>query len=344
MITLYHRRWSREELEERVGHMDQLAGIRLVESADGRGKGSRLFEVWTGGGLSFTVNAERALDVTSCRYKDVPLAWASPSGYAHPAFYEPEGLGWLRTFAGGLLATCGLDQFGAPSVDEGEPLGLHGRISNTPGRYVNYKTYWTSDRYMLEISGEMRQARLFGENLVLRRRIITWLGSRTIRFEDIVTNEGFASHPHLILYHFNLGFPLVSEVTRLALNAERSEPRDADAEVGFGAWDRLQAPTAGYKEQVFHHVLRADDEGRVQVEVENRALGLGLRFSYEKASLPHLFEWKMMGQGAYVLGIEPGNSSGIGGRADARAKGDLPMLEPGDSRHYVIDVEVVEYT
>ena len=62
------------------------------------------------------------------------------------------------------------------------------------------------------------------ENLVLRRCISTNLGSNRIRIEDIITNEGFDPAPHMLLYHFNLGFPLVSENTHLHLYAEETLP------------------------------------------------------------------------------------------------------------------------
>jgi hypothetical protein len=342
MASLYGRHWSRQEILQRVGHMDQVAGIKLFEAADGLGRGCRMLQVWTGSGLDFTVTADRALDISTCLFKGIPLAWASSVGVVHPAHYEPEGLGWLRSFPGGLLATCGLDQFGAPSSDAGEELGLHGRAGNLPARYVGYRTYWTEDDYELEITGEVRQTRVFGENLVLRRQISTQLGSNRIRIADVVTNEGFSSQPHMILYHFNLGFPLVTEDARLHLDAEQTIPRDEDAAAGLADWSRFQPPTAGYREQVFRHVPTADEEGQVHVELENPTLGIGLRWSYDRTSLPHLFQWKMMGQGTYVLGIEPANSSGVEGRAIARQRGDLPHLEPGESRRYTLAVEVIE--
>jgi hypothetical protein len=322
--------------------MDQVAGIKLFEAADGLGRGCRILQVWTGSGLDFTVTADRALDISACRFKGIPLAWASSVGVVHPAHYEPEGLGWLRSFPGGLLATCGLDQFGAPSSDAGEALGLHGRVSNLPARCVGYRTYWTEDDYELEITGEVRQTRVFGENLVLRRRISTQLGSSRIRIADVVTNEGFSPQPHMILYHFNLGFPLVSEDARLHLDAEQTIPRDEDAAAGLTDWSRFHPPTARYREQVFRHVPTADEGGQVQVELENPTLGIGLRWSYDRTSLPHLFQWKMMGQGTYVLGIEPANSSGVEGRAIARQRGDLPHLEPGEARRYTLEVEVID--
>jgi hypothetical protein len=343
MVSLYDRDWSREEILQRVGHMDQVAGIKMVEATDGMERGSRMLQVWTGSGLYFRVMADRALDVSTCRYKGVPLAWASPVGEVHPAHYEPEGLGWLRSFPGGLLATCGLDQFGAPSADSGEEFGLHGRVGNLSARSVGYRTYWVEDEYKLEITGEIRQTRVFGENLVLRRRISTRLGSNKIRIEDVVLNEGFVPQPHMILYHFNLGFPLVSEDSRLHLETEQTVPRDEDAKAGLADWRDFQPPTAGYREQVFRHVPVANPEGKARVELENPSLGLGLRWTYDKTSLPHLFQWKMMGEGTYVLGIEPANSSGIKGRAAARQSGDLPRLAPGESRSYTLEVEVIEY-
>ena len=49
----------------------------------------------------------------------------------------------------------------------------------------------------------------------------------------------------------------------------------------------------------------------------------------------------MMGEGAYVVGVEPANCNGLGGRAATRDLGQLLMLEPGESRDYYIDVEVI---
>jgi hypothetical protein len=347
-MTVYSMGVDDQRLLRRVGSMDQLAGIALVEALDGLGRGNRIFQVWTGTGLSFQVMADRAMDISVCRYKGMSLAWLSSVGEASPSHYEPEGLGWLRTFPGGLLATCGLDQFGAPSDDAGEPLGLHGRVSNLPAHAIGHRAYWSAGegserQYELEITGEVRQTRVFGENLVLRRRISSRLGSNAIQIQDTVTNEGFTPHPHMILYHFNLGFPLVSEDATLRLESMESIARDADAEAGFAEWKQLQAPTPGYREQVFRHVPVADDAGIASAEVANLSLGLGLRISYDSSHLPYLFQWKMMGEGMYVLGIEPANCGVIQGRAIARDQGVLPLLAPGESRDYALRVEVIEY-
>jgi hypothetical protein len=341
MATLFNREWSKSELLSRVGHMDQLAGIRLLEAVDGKARGCRVLDVWTGTGLRFQVNAERALDISSCDFKGQSLAWRSPTGEVHPAYFEPQGLGWLRSFTGGLVMTCGLDHFGSPAQDGETELGLHGRIGNCPASQVNYRTFWDGDDYKLEITGEIRQASAPNESLVLRRRISTAMGSNRIRIEDVVTNEGFESAPHMLLYHCNIGFPLVSENTHLNLQAEETLPRNADAEVGLAEWDRFQAPTAGYREQVFIHRPKADKDGIATVELSNPQMSIGLRWKYGAATLPYLMEWKMMGKGAYVVGIEPANCNGLAGRPATRELGQMPILEPGESRNYHIDVEVI---
>ena len=343
MNCMYGSDWSRQDILRRVGQMGQVAGIKLVEAADGRERGSRILQVWTGSGLFFHVLADRALDVSVCRYKGIPLVWMSSVGEVHPAYYEPQGMGLLRSFQGGLLVTCGLDQFGSPCSEQGEYLGLHGRVSNLPASSLGYCSRWVEEAYELEITGEIRQARLFGENLVLRRRISTRLGSTKIRIEDTVTNEAFAPQPHMILYHFNIGFPLVSEDSRLHLEAEETVPRDKDAEAGLAHWKDLQPPRPAYREQVFRHKLKVDDEGRARVEIENPVLRVGLRLTYDSTDLPYLYQWKMMGEGMYVLGIEPANCGVMAGRAAARRRGELPHLRSGESRDYALEAEVVEY-
>jgi hypothetical protein len=321
--------------------MEQAAGIQLAEGQEGRARHSRLLHVWTGSGLEFQVMADRALDISACRYQGQSLSWLSPAGEVHPAYYEPGSLGFLRSFPGGLLATCGLDQFGAPNEDQGEHFGIHGRVGHLPAQALNTRACWDGDEYLLEISGEMRQYRLFGENLLLRRRISTRLGSSTLRIADQVINEGYEPQPHMILYHLNFGFPLVSPVTRLELAARQTVARDADAQAGLGEWQRFQPPTHGYREQVFRHEPLQSEAGAVEVRIVNPTLDWHVELNYGARALPHLFQWKMMGQGAYVLGIEPANSGAIEGRAVARQRGDLPILAPGESSSYWLEIKII---
>ncbi len=350
MAELYGQVLNKNDILKSVGNINQVAGIKALESTDGIERGNRVFQVWTGSGLTFNVVAEKALDITACHYKGIPISWAAPSGEVHPSYFETKGFGFLRSFQGGLVATCGLDHFGMPCIDEeaefgfegGVEFGLHGRVGNIPATSVGYRSEWVGDDYLLEITGEVRQVSFFEENLVLRRKISTRLGSNTIHINDTVTNDGFNANPHMILYHCNFGFPLVSENSHLKLESNNTEGRDENSAAGIDQWDRFQAPTAGYTEQVFMHDLKADSDGMVNVELENPDLGLSVRLAYKKSQLPTLYQWKMMREGAYVTGIEPANTEGIMGRVDARNHDNLPHLEPGESKAYSLDLSIID--
>ncbi|NIM04338.1 MAG: DUF4432 family protein, partial [Armatimonadetes bacterium] len=177
MANLYGKPVKRKELDARVSRMGQVAGVRLATLEEGTSQGVKVADVHTGSGLNFTVALSRAMDIYAADYCGRALAWLSPVGLAAPAFYEPEGLGWLRTFGGGLLTTCGLTYLGAPDVDEGEALGLHGRISNLPASRVCVSEEWAGEDYEMSIAGEVTEAvPVAGEFMRLRRKITARMG------------------------------------------------------------------------------------------------------------------------------------------------------------------------
>lgn len=344
MATLFGTNYTRTELLQHVGDISQVAGVRLGELGDGFERGVRVADIRTGSGLTFTVLLDRGMDIGWASFGGASLSWRSPTTAAGPAYYEPEGLGWLRGFHGGLVNTCGLTYFGAPGLDEGQPLGLHGRASYIPAVQTAYGGDWHGDDYELWLTGQIRQAVVFGENLVLRRRISARLGESRLFIEDSVTNEGYQSTPHMLLYHINFGFPVVSEHTELLAASAEINPRDAAAETGLAQHNRFQPPTPGYTEQVFYHTLKADAEGYAQAALVNRNFGggqgLGGYVRFALAQLPRLIQWKMMGQSTYVCGLEP-TTNWAGGRAEERAEGRLQFLEPGESRRYQVEIGVL---
>jgi hypothetical protein len=223
--------------------------------------------------------------------------------------------------------------------DEGEALGLHGRLSHLPASHVRVDQAWQGDECSFWVEGEMRQARVFGENLRLTRRITVALGGNTIKLHDTVENLGASASPLMLLYHINLGFPFLDETSDLLADPHAVEPRDADAAAGLQDWMRFQKPSVGYAEQVFYHDLPADENGWANIRLVNQTRKLGLRVGFKKATLPNLVEWKMMGQGTYVLGLEPANCR-AGGRSQERARGTLQSLQPGEQREFDVEIEV----
>jgi hypothetical protein len=324
-----------------VGDLSQVAGIRLGEWTDGVERGLRVADVRTGSGLAFSVLLDRGMDIGPASYKGMPLAWVSSTGWAHPMYFDPLGNGWLRTFGGGLLTGCGLTYLGAAGEDEGEPLGLHGRLSHLPASRVRVDEAWQGDECSFWVEGEMRQARVFGENLRLKRRISVALGGSRILLHDLVENLAATPSPLMILYHINLGFPFLDETSQLLADPHPVEARDADAVPGLPDWMRFQEPIAGYAEQVFYHDLPADKNGWASMQLVNPGRKLGLRVSFRKDTLPNLAQWKMMGQGTYVVGLEPANCR-AGGRSQERARGTLQILQPGEQCEFNVEIEVTE--
>jgi len=333
---------SRQDLTRHVGHMDQIAGIKFLQGADGVERGVRVLKVWTGSGLTYDVLADRGLDISTCQYNGLSLTWRSPIGDAHPTYYDASGDAWLRSFQGGMMVTCGLDTFGPPSVDNGEELGQHGRASNLPAQYLNYEVGWEDDSYMLRISGETRQIKVYRENLLLKRTITSWMGSNKIQINDTIINEGYKSHPHMILYDFNIGYPFLCEDSRLKLDVLSTSPFDEIAESEMDEWMIFQPPTPDYQERDYIHKPEPDADGWANAVLENPNLDLAVKLSFDQTNLPYLAEWKMMGEGLYVLALQPMNCGVWGGRAKVREENALPFLEPGERRDYQLELEVLE--
>lgn len=341
MPTFNGKQYTRKELEKRIGHLSQIAGVRMMELQEGRETGVHIAEVRSGSGLKFQITLDRGMDISLAEYRGSALAWRSPNGDVHPAYYDSRGLEWLRSFPGGLVTGCGLTQAGAPGVDNGEELGLHGRLSNTPASGVETKTVWTGDRCVFRISGTVRESKLFSENLVLHREVEVELGSSTLTLRDVVKNEGFRRSPLMLLYHINLGWPLVDEGSELLLNAKSMAPRDDEAAKGAATATTIPSPVSGYNEQVFYHDLVAGRDGFASALVVNRKLQLGLFLQHRQHELPKFTQWKMVGEGEYVLGLEPA-TCWVQGRAKERERGTLQFLEPGEEREFIVRIGVLE--
>ena len=343
-MQLYGRQWTRREFEARVGRIEQVGGLRRLRWAEGAESRNEQIQVRTGAGLSYYVSPSRGLDISLAEFGGVPLTWQAAGGDVHPAYYDAQGAEWLRTAAGGLLMTCGLVYAGAPGADQGQSFGLHGRVHHLPARQISLSAAWMTDEYHMEIGGIVEETAAFGESLRLRRRIRSRLGQNRIEIHDVVENFGFETTPHMILYHFNFGFPLLAEDTQIRFPSSTVAPRDAGTPVA--AYDRWQAPQAGYQERVYYHqdiagerVSASIHNPRFPIAGDDGTLPLTVNLSWSTAQLPKLVQWKMPGAGLHVLGIEPANCT-VEGRAAERARGSLQFLEPGESRQYDLALEI----
>jgi hypothetical protein len=333
---------SRDALRRLCGSVEQLASVTRFVFAEGKAKGVEALRVETGGGLSLTILIDRGLDLGEVRFRGQSLNWRSPAGVVHPAYYEREGSGWLRTFGGGLLVTCGLRNVGPGLVDGSETFGLHGEISCTPALQTNVDCRWQGERYVIEVRGEVREAHAFGPNLRLQRTWRTELGACWIELEDRVTNDGFRPEIHMQLYHWNFGYPLFRPASELYLSTDAVQPRDSASQAAIDRHRSGESPTARASEQVFFHRFRGEPPDRASVVLvsDHESKALGVELVYDPARLPHLVQWKVCGEGEYVCGIEPSTCL-VAGREWHRQQG-LSPLQPGETRCHTLRLTVLD--
>ncbi|GGG61266.1 aldose 1-epimerase family protein [Paenibacillus radicis (ex Gao et al. 2016)] len=228
-MRLYGREWTRRQLEAHVGRVEQIGGIRRFTGVEGREQGLEFIEIRTGAGLAYTITPTKGLDFSLAEFGGTPISWQAAGGDVHPMYYEPEGTGWLRSASGGLMMTCGLTHVGTPSAYEGKSYGMHGRAHHLPARQVAAEGRWNGDEYEMVIRGIVEETAMFGGHLRLHREIRSWLGENRITVTDIVENAGFEPLPHMLLYHFNFGYPLMTPDTRMQFPPAAIVPRDAGA-------------------------------------------------------------------------------------------------------------------
>jgi len=348
MPTLAGRVMTRQALARRTGRLEQVAGVRLVTLGDGTERGVRVLEFRTGTGYEFDVLVDRAMDVGRCEFRGRSLAWLSAPGVVAPWYAEPKGLGWFRAWGGGMLVTCGLDHTLLGGIDDAsqfhqdvrptEEYGLHGRIGFIPARLTGYGERWEGDECHLWAEGVVRQAAVFGETLELRRRIEARVGESRFSVCDEVVNVGFNASSHMYLYHVNVGWPVVDEGAEYLIPADDGVPV---AVYETASYRRLTQPTRGAREECYEHEVLAGPDGRVPVAVVNRERGVGVYQLYRRDQFPFHTMWRMLGEGDYAVAMEP-TTNRDAGRFDARERGELTFLEPGESRRYDLEVGVLD--
>jgi hypothetical protein len=215
-----------------------------------------------------------------------------------------------------------------------ETYGLHGRFTGLPARLAGYGTAWHGDECVLWAEGEVTQAAVFGEQLVLRRRVEADVGGTALRITDTVTNTGATACPHMLLYHCNVGFPVVDAGAALLVPSARTT---TDYGVPVAGYDTMSAPVRNATEACFEHEPIAEPAGTVPVALVNRDLALGVYQIFRISQLPHHTVWRMMGEGTYALALEPSTNRDAG-RPDARERGELQWLEPGEERRYELEI------
>ena len=341
-VTLPHL--GARKVHEVSAGLGTYAGARLLTLEDGPERGSRIVEMRSGGGLEIEVTVDRSGDIGRLTLDGQVLSWHSPAGLTSPWLIDREGdngQGFLRGY-GGFLNTCGLDHIRQPEhdaidCDNQKSLAsvyypLHGKGTFQPCVIRGYGLVDDVAKPYVFCETEFVQGMAFVSALRLRRRIELPMGSQTLTICDSVKNVGNIPATHMLLYHFNLGFPLVAPDTRVDVGIDecvwQSEAHDPTAS--------FPEPTArdSNKISVFRHV-----KDEACMTVKSPLTGLSMQFSYPSSQLSHCQMLQMTAPGIYGLGIEP-CTAGSRTRKLAREADEMIILQPGEERKYDITLTI----
>lgn len=331
---------NKRDLMKYMGSMQQAAYIRPLTYAEGRSAGLKAYEV-KNGPLCYKLLCDKCLDMSELSYRGVNFSFLSKPGLQGRNAYDTAGDEAIRSIMGGMFFTSGVESICAPCNIDGVDYPMHGRMRTTPGEHLSADAFWTEDGYHLRASAEMREAALFGENMVLRRSIETVYGTKTVTMTDTFENEGYRDEPLMLLYHINLGWPFLDESLRLYIPTRSVTARDADAQGHEAEYDRMDPPKDNEPEYVFIHDLRTDGDGGTGVIAVNESLNLGFRIGWNVRNLPYFMEWKSTASGDYVIGLEPANSS-VYGRPYHEERGTVHRLRPFERETNVLTFTVLD--
>jgi len=341
-LELYGGAYCLEELKELVPSLSSVAGFCPCRLVEGTERDVLVLGLRTGSGFEFSVVPDRGMSITMARYRGIPLDWSSGTGLVAPAYYDASGWQWLRSFHGGLVHTCGLDNVGVPVADPQVPwdnkvFGGHGRIGNTPAREVAWRTSQTDGHLLLEVYGKIHSVSALEESLLLERTVATELGSSRLMIRDRITNLGHGSALVFLLYHCNFGFPLLSPESVLSIPASSAVDSEGRPVETLGA---ILPPQEDIREQVLYPEVTDDS---VTVTLRNPRLernGLGVYMRYQRRQLPYLTVWKQFARRGYVVGIEPGTCR-VEGRVAEKEKGRAVELASDQSMIVELELGVI---
>ncbi|WP_420412209.1 aldose 1-epimerase family protein [Roseibium sp.] len=320
---------SQIQLRRRSVLLRGLADIRLVTVNDGPAAGGRLLELRSPSGVAMDIALDRGGDILRLSFRGQELGWhsANSAPAPWPQLDTEKGLGFLRGFDG-FLVTCGLDHHGVATetsaADALYPLRkvnahpLHGRIMACKAELITKHIKWDDD--LIEVVLVVRQTSVFGEVLELERKISVGLSRPEISISDRVTNRGYRPTRHGILYHFNIGYPLLDRSAKLVgetwdfqhfLDNGSAVPSD----------DHVEIVNAGVSPD-------PTENGLSVIGIENELIKTRLLLKFDAAQLPVTALWRAFQSGVFALGLEPQTS----------LQADAP-LSAGETRKY--DLELV---
>lgn len=309
-----------------------------------RSEGVELLRV-NNGPMEVTFLPSRGMGIWKIACDGIDIGWQSPTrGPVHPQFvpiFDPSGIGWLEGFDE-LLVRCGLQSNGAPQFNAQGQLQypLHGRIANLPVEYIEVSV--DTDTGEITIETVTCETRFLIYDLRLKSTVRIQAGSRKLYLQDTVLNASAKPSSMQLLYHINIGRPVLEGGSQVHIPAQRIVPRNAHAAKDINSWNTYLPPTDGYSEQVYFAQPIADRDGWTTTMLSNAAQSLGVSVRSQTTTLPYFIVWKNTAaeRDGYVTGLEP--ATGFpNARSFEETKQRVVPLAPTEQKNFELEIEIL---
>ena len=320
-----------------VGNENQLLTARRVTYEEGLSRGIHAIELRNTDGLYATCIEDQCLNLYDFSYKGINFAFQQKNGLVSGRYFNPAAPDFEFYWPAGMLYTCGLTNVGPGGImEDGKFYPDHGRMGMLPAQNVSLRR--TEEG--AEIEGSIHEGMLAGYHMELKRKITFPAKGKCIRIEDEISNHEPFDTEFAFLYHINLGYPLLSEHSRVikgkgggySIHTGGEIPRD---------WAQCRAPEDHKDEDLFCHENAADKDGWAYTALLNEKLEIGCYIKYKTENLPYLMHWRNMCSHDYALGLEPSNCQVLG-RDRERRNGTLQVMPAYGKKTYTVEVGVLD--
>ena len=271
-------------MDGRISNFQQVASVRRYTLTEGREKGLDVLDC-DNGKIRFLLNVSKACDIMQLYHEGQNMSFVSKNGFTK------RETPFLRRFEGGMLYTCGLD-----SVGGREGYELHGTLHNIPAEIIRAECNESG----IVVETIIRDTVLFGQNLVMKRRVFTEIASDSVSVEDTLFNEGYKAEEYCLLYHINVGYPMLDNGAKVVADVESCTPRTAWAKQNETTMYAMNDAVPNQEETCYFLKL-----SKPEIALVNEKIGKKFTVSYSGDTLTHFVEWKSMASGDYALGLEP---------------------------------------
>ena len=268
----------------KISNFEQVASLRRYVITDGVGKGLEVLDC-DNGKLRFLLNVTKACDMMQMYVDGKNMTFISKNGFTQ------REVTFGKRFEGGMLYTCGLD-----SAGEREGFEEHGSFHNIPAQILRAEC----NENGIVVEALVRDTEVCGKNLVFRRTVTSEIGSNRVSVVDRLTNEAYRDEQYCLLYHVNIGYPMMDEGARITGDMIEIRSRTEWAEKQKSTSCEIDAPIPNFEETCYYFKLK-----KPEVSLVNEKIGKKFAVSYSGDTLPEFLAWKSIACGDYAVGLEP---------------------------------------